>query len=69
MMYRLFFIFFVTACATNLPETKEWNDKYNPADWREQFELCKDKFYTNYPEEIKQEEWHECMSRDYESTV
>jgi|TARA_R110001599_G_scaffold101027_1_gene258653 hypothetical protein len=27
----------------------------------ERFKKCRGLFYTNYPEEIKQEEWHNCM--------
>ena len=27
----------------------------------ERFKKCKDLFYTSYPEEIKLEEWHNCM--------
>jgi len=27
----------LTACAS-APVQKEWNDKYDPADWRKQFE-------------------------------
>ena len=27
----------------------------------ERFKKCRSLFYTNYPEEIKQEEWHNCM--------
>ena len=57
----------LTACAT-APVQKEWNDKYDPASWRKQFEHCKDIFYTNYPEEIKRDEWSECMSKDYAKT-
>ena len=47
------------------PEKKEWNDKYNPEDWRAQFEKCRDKFYTPYPDEIIETDWHKCMQRDY----
>lgn len=57
----------LTACAT-APVQKEWNDKYDPAAWRKQFENCKGIFYTNYPEEIKRDEWSECMSKDYAKT-
>tara|TARA_R110001592_G_scaffold46797_1_gene148926 strand:+ start:504 stop:704 length:201 start_codon:yes stop_codon:yes gene_type:complete len=27
----------------------------------ERFKKCRGLFYTNYPEEIKQEEWRNCM--------
>jgi hypothetical protein len=57
----------LTACAT-APVQKEWNDKYDPASWRKQFEHCKGIFYTNYPEEIKRDEWSECMNKDYAKT-
>jgi hypothetical protein len=57
----------LTACAS-APVQKEWNDKYDPASWRKQFEHCKDIFYTNYPEEIKSDEWSECMNKDYAKT-
>ena len=47
-----------------VPDTnqKEWNDRYNPNDWRKQFEKCKGIYYTNYPEEIVLEEWRNCMN-------
>ena len=51
-----------------VPDTnqKEWNNKYNPTDWRKQFEKCKAIFYTPYPEEIVAEEWSKCMNeKDY----
>ena len=46
-------------------EKKEWNNKYNPDDWRAQFYECRDKFYTHYPDEIIETEWHKCMQKDY----
>lgn len=57
----------LTACA-QAPVQKEWNDKYDPAEWRKQFEYCKGIFYTNYPEEVKRDEWSECMNKDYAKT-
>jgi len=46
---------------------KEWNDKYNPTDWRKQFEKCKAIFYVPYPEEIVAEEWSKCINeKNYE---
>jgi len=37
--------------------------RYDPAAWRAQFEVCKGLFYTNYPEEIKRDEWSKCMDK------
>jgi hypothetical protein len=54
----------LTACAT-APVQKEWNDKYDPAAWRKQFEECRDLLYTAYPEEVQRDEWSECMNQDY----
>jgi len=53
----------LTTCSTPILETekKEWNDKYDPNQWRAQFEKCRELFYTNYPEEIKRDEWSACM--------
>ena len=53
----------LTTCSTTILETekKEWNDKYDPNQWRAQFEKCREIFYTNYPEEIKRDEWSACM--------
>ena len=53
----------LTTCSTTILETekKEWNDKYDPNQWRAQFEKCRELFYTNYPEEIKRDEWSACM--------
>jgi hypothetical protein len=47
------------------PESKEWNNKYDPEDWRAQFNECRDKFYTAYPDEIIETDWHKCMRKDY----
>ena len=53
----------LTTCSTTILETekKEWTDKYAPNQWRAQFEKCREIFYTNYPEEIKRDEWSACM--------
>tara|TARA_R100001530_G_C4202605_1_gene125220 strand:+ start:280 stop:495 length:216 start_codon:yes stop_codon:yes gene_type:complete len=37
-----------------------------PSDLRKQFELCKDKFYVAYPDEIILTEWHKCMKNKQE---
>ncbi len=63
MIYRLLTIFIITSCTTYIPETKEWNDKYDPAAWRKQFEKCKELFYINYSEETKLDEWSKCMAQ------
>jgi len=55
----------LTACAS-APVEKQWNNKYDPAAWRKQFEECRDLLYTAYPEEVQQDEWSKCMSKDYE---
>jgi hypothetical protein len=66
MIYRLLTVFIITGCAAYVPETKEWNDRYDPAAWRKQFEECRDKLYTTYPEEVNQDQWSKCMEIDYE---
>lgn len=66
MIYRLLTVFIITGCAVYVPETKEWNDRYDPAAWRKQFEECRDKLYTTYPEEVNQDQWSKCMEIDYE---
>ena len=53
----------LTACAST-PVQKEWNDRFDPAAWRSQFEVCKSLFYTNYPEEVKRDEWSKCMDKE-----
>ena len=57
MIYRLLTMFIITGCASYVPQTKEWNNRYDPAAWRKQFEECKGLFYTNYPEEVKRDEY------------
>ena len=42
----------ITSCSMSM-KTKEWNDSYDPAQWRSQYELCKDVLNT--------EKWTECM--------
>jgi|TARA_R100001129_G_scaffold6049_3_gene4888 hypothetical protein len=64
-MRLLIFCLVLTACASS-PVEKEWNDKYDPASWRRQFEECRDLLYTAYPEEVQRDQWSECMDRDYE---
>jgi len=54
----------ITGCATEAKPKKEWNDNYDPAAWRKQFEECRDKFYTAYPDEIIETDWHKCMRKD-----
>ena len=39
-------------------ETKP--DKKDPM---ERFRECRDKFYTHYPDEIIETDWHKCMQR------
>lgn len=50
------------AGCTHTSEIKEWNDKYDPSEWRKQFEKCRKLLYTAYPEEIKREEWSNCIN-------
>ena len=57
---------YLTGCA--LETKKEWNDKYDPSQWRKQFNVCKDIFYSNLSEEIKRDEWSKCMDKDYAET-
>ena len=53
---------FLVSCA-HTPEVKqkEWNDRYDPNEWRKQFEKCKAIHYAPYPEEIILDEWRKCM--------
>ena len=57
----------LTACAS-APVQKDWNDKYDPAQWRKQFQECRKLLYTAFPEEVQRDEWSECMQRDYAKT-
>ena len=66
MIYRLLTVFIITGCASYVPQTKEWNDRYDPAAWRKQFDECRDRLYTAYPEEVQQNEWSKCMEKNYE---
>ena len=52
----------LTGCV-HTPEVKqkEWNDRYDPNEWRKQFEKCKAIHYAPYPEEIILDEWRKCM--------
>ena len=61
MVKKLIVLCLLVGCV-HTSEIKEWNDKYNPNDWRKQFEKCKGIYYTNYPEEIVLEEWRNCMN-------
>ena len=29
------------------------------------FHECRDKFYTDYPDEMVETDWHKCMQKDY----
>ena len=65
MVKKLIVLCLLVGCA-HTPEIKEWNDKYDPNDWRKQFEKCRAIHYTAYPEEIILEEWRKCMDeKDY----
>tara|TARA_R110002167_G_scaffold87207_2_gene235856 strand:- start:915 stop:1118 length:204 start_codon:yes stop_codon:yes gene_type:complete len=64
-MRLLFISVFLAACAS-VPVQKEWNNKYDPASWRKQFEVCRDTFYTHYPDEIVDNDWHKCMRKNHE---
>ena len=62
-----FSLLILEACSVPNPKPqKEWNDKYDPSAWRKQFEVCKDKFYTHYPDEIVDNDWHKCMRKNHE---
>ncbi len=54
----------MTGCATECLQQQEQNDDHDPTAWRKQFEECKDKFYTHYPDEIVETDWHKCMSKN-----
>jgi hypothetical protein len=65
MVKKLIVLCLLVGCV-HTSEIKEWNDKYNPNDWRKQFEKCKAIHYAPYPEEIVLEEWSKCMDeKDY----
>jgi len=32
--------------------------------WKK-FNECRDKFYTDYPDEMVETDWHKCMQKDY----
>ena len=65
MVKKLIVLCLLVGCV-HTSEIKEWNDKYNPNDWRKQFEKCKAIHYAPYPEEIVLEEWRKCMyEKDY----
>jgi hypothetical protein len=67
MVKKLIVLCLLVGCI-HTPEVKqkEWNDRYDPSEWRKQFEKCKAIHYTTYPEEIILEEWDNCMQeKDY----
>ena len=61
--WLLTLVLFSTCTVVPVPD-KEWNDDYDPAAKRKQFEQCRDKFYTEYPDEIIETEWHKCMNKE-----
>ena len=51
----------VTACTPPiLEEEKEWNDKYDPEQWRERFKECQPFLY------MEDDSWHWCMEKNRE---
>ena len=62
MVKKLIVLCLLTGCVHTLEvKQKEWNDRYDPNEWRKQFEKCRAIHYTAYPEEIILEEWRKCM--------
>jgi hypothetical protein len=67
-MVKIIIVLCFLAGCVHTPEVKqkEWNDRYDPNEWRKQFEKCRAIHYTAYPEEIILEEWRKCMDeKDY----
>ena len=67
MVKKLIVLCLLTGCV-HTPEVKqkEWNDRYDPNEWRKQFEKCKAIHYAPYPEEVILDEWRKCMDeKDY----
>ena len=65
MLKYIFTLLLIAGCA-HTTEKKEWNDRYDPSEWRKQFEKCKAIHYAPYPEEIVLEEWSKCINeKDY----
>tara|TARA_R110000851_G_scaffold20457_1_gene61907 strand:+ start:168 stop:389 length:222 start_codon:yes stop_codon:yes gene_type:complete len=46
------------------PATSETKTETQEDRWKK-FDKCRDKFYTHYPDEIIETDWHKCMQRDY----
>jgi hypothetical protein len=67
-MVKIIIVLCFLAGCVHTPEVKqkEWNDRYDPNEWRKQFEKCKAIHYAPYPEEIILDEWRKCMDeKDY----
>ena len=56
----------LVSCKYISGQQKEVNDE-QPSDLRKQFELCRAKFYVEYPDEIIRTDWHKCMENKQES--
>ena len=54
----------LSSCAHST-EPKAEKKERSTEDWKARFHECRDKFYTHYPDEIIETDWHKCMQRDY----
>ena len=69
MIIRILFLasLFLVGCSTQskfIPiaedSDREWNDKYDPEEWRERLKKCRAFMY------MENDAWHWCMGKDYE---
>ena len=62
MVKRLIVLCLLAGCA-HTPEQQPIIELQVDDTKMERFKKCRGLFYTNYPEEIKREEWHNCMQK------
>ena len=46
------------------PASSETKTETKEEKWKK-FNECRDKFYTHYPDQMIETDWHKCMQRDY----
>ena len=46
------------------PAPSETKTEVQEKRWKK-FNECRDKFYTDYPDEMVETDWHKCMQKDY----
>jgi|15BtaG_2_1085339.scaffolds.fasta_scaffold14360_2 hypothetical protein len=59
--FLIWSMLFLSSCASVPMPNKEWTDAYDSEQWRNQYEACKTKLFTEYPTEVDSTEWSECM--------